>query len=126
MDNSTRTMLDMLPSWMQMRIDPNSTGAKFLNVIGDQIGAIKGGLEGYDAAAHITTASLDEIDILYKIDLSSVVMDDEALEIYGYYQVQDDESEQALTLQREKITELFLVSDLYRSSEGEPVCLIDG
>ena len=67
----TEQMLRCLPSWMEMRKDPNSIGAQFLNVFGLEFEEIKEYLDEQLDNQFIGTANLGEIDIIYRGDIGS-------------------------------------------------------
>lgn len=80
----TQNMMAKFPQWMKMAKDPNSIGAQFLNVFGLTFQEFKRELDEAVDNFYIETAHTDIIDILYRIPMSSSVVDDfEAIDQVG-------------------------------------------
>lgn len=77
----TENMQAMLPQWMKMAKDPNSVGAQFLNVFGLEFDDVKAYLDESINNQYIETASIGQIDIIYKVPLAlPIVLDMEELD----------------------------------------------
>lgn len=88
-NNETRFMLDMLPSWMKMRQDPESFGAKFLNPVGAQLEELNDLIENVLSMEHLGIPGADEgnvnmasVDKIYKVSVEKDVMTENP-EVYG-------------------------------------------
>ena len=67
----TKGLLTHLPKWMNIRKDPESVGAQFLDTFGVQFEDVEDYLTYQLNNQYIGTANLGEIDILYRADLPS-------------------------------------------------------
>jgi hypothetical protein len=77
----TENMQAMLPQWMKMAKDPNSVGAQFLNVFGLEFDDVREYLDQTLNNQYIDTASIGQIDIIYKVPLAlPIVLDMEELD----------------------------------------------
>jgi hypothetical protein len=77
----TENMQAMLPQWMKMAKDPNSVGAQFLNVFGLEFEDVRKYLDQTLNNQYIDTASIGQIDIIYKVPLAlPIVLDMEELD----------------------------------------------
>lgn len=68
--------MSKFPSWMKMSKDPNSIGAEFLNVFGLTFEQLKTEMDRTVEDFYINTANTEMVDILYKVPLSTVRVDD--------------------------------------------------
>ncbi len=66
----TKEMQSMLPQWMKMAKDPDSVGAKFLDVFGLEFEEIDGYITEMVNNMNIDTADLSLIDVIYRIPIS--------------------------------------------------------
>lgn len=72
----TQHMQAMLPQWMKMAKDPNSVGARFLNVFGLEFEEVKSYLDQATNNQYIDEADIGQIDVAYKVPLAlPVVLD---------------------------------------------------
>lgn len=72
----TKNMQSMMPRWMKMAKDPNSVGAQFLDVFGLEFEDVEKYLDFAIGNQYINTASLGQIDIVYKVPLAlPIVLD---------------------------------------------------
>lgn len=72
----TEHMQAMLPQWMKMAKDPESVGARFLNVFGLEFEEVKLYMDKAADNQYIDTADIGQIDITYKVPLAlPVVLD---------------------------------------------------
>lgn len=72
----TQNMQAMLPQWMKMAKDPDSVGARFLDVFGLEFQDINEYLTTTIENQYIDTADIGQIDIIYKVPLAlPVVLD---------------------------------------------------
>lgn len=67
----TKNMMAMLPQWMKMAKDPESVGAKFLNVFGVELSEIERYIQEAWDNMYIGTANLQGADYCYKIPLAT-------------------------------------------------------
>lgn len=65
--NITKQMQAMLPQWMKMAKDPNSNGAKFLDVFGLEFKDLEDYLDKILTDQYIGTADVGQVDVIYKI-----------------------------------------------------------
>lgn len=107
MNDVTRKILSSLPQWMKLKTDEASVGAQFLEVFGLEFSEIESYLEEQLNANYISTASLDELDWIYKTSSLPIKLAD-IITVTG-----DGESlTECLTLLEfyaEEDTDLFLV-----------------
>lgn len=77
----TQSMQSMLPQWMKMAKDPNSVGAKFLDVFGMEFEDVKQYLDFVSNNQYIDTADIGQIDITYKVPIAlPIVLDIETID----------------------------------------------
>lgn len=85
--DTTREMLEMLPPWLAMQ-DEESTGAKFLDVIGSQIEDIQDIIDAILSRAIIVpgddSITILDIDYLYKLVPHKGAIDENRLSVRGY------------------------------------------
>lgn len=72
----TRNLMAKFPSWMKMAKDPESIGAKFLDVFGMTFQEFESEMDYVVKNFYIGTADIDMVDILYKIPLTKDVIVD--------------------------------------------------
>ena len=72
----TENMMAKFPSWMKMAKDTNSIGAQFLDVFGVTFDQLKQEMDDTIENFYIDTANVEMVDILYKIPLVTVDVDD--------------------------------------------------
>ena len=72
----TENMMAKFPSWMKMAKDTNSIGAQFLDVFGVTFDQLKQEMDDTIENFYIDTANVEMVDILYKIPLVTVAVDD--------------------------------------------------
>lgn len=101
----TQNMMAKFPSWMKMAKDENSIGAQFLNVFGLTFEEFEKELTETVENFYLTTAHTDIIDILYKIPLTSVRVDD-LNEIYEVY-IETFEGERVLVYGSTNLREFY-------------------
>lgn len=85
----TEQMRAMLPQWMKMAKDPDSVGAQFLNVFGMEFEDVQTYLDWIVNNHFIGTASIDQIDITYKVPLALPVVSD-VVEIQNVFGMRKD------------------------------------
>lgn len=74
-----------LPTWFRMRKDPSSVGAKFLNVMGLTLDDAKEILDYAYDQQYITTADIEQVDIVYRTGLPSTITADTDIMIRSKY-----------------------------------------
>lgn len=113
---ATKDMLSMLPSWMEMRKE-DSLGAQFLNVVGREIDHLEDYINDELSNAHIGTANIASIDILYKGFISLEVLNLDSLRIMGF---SEDENGNTRTFE---IKESSSVYDFYEGENAHKVII---
>lgn len=114
-ESTTRDMLSMLPSWMEIRKE-NSVGAQFLNVPGKKMKELEDYIRQQISNLYIGRANVFDIDIIYKTVITPEVLNFTNLEIIGYV-INGDSTVQY------NITEAKSVYDFY-NNEGH-IAIID-
>lgn len=79
----TERLITNLPQWMNIRKDPESIGAQFLNVFGLEFADIERYLEEQLNNQFIGTANLGQIDILYRGNPDVKLKTGDAIQISG-------------------------------------------
>lgn len=106
------------PSWMKMAKDPDSVGAKFLDVFGLTLEEVEEELNQITNNFYIESADVDMVDILYRVPLTSEVVpdfDSENIEIViGHHNN---------TLER--VNQVYRVRHLYQKEADLPVGLVN-
>jgi hypothetical protein len=67
----TQELANMMPPWMRLRQDPQSVGQQFLSVPSVQLNRLETDLNDAMRSKFITTARLDDVDVLYRAKLLS-------------------------------------------------------
>jgi len=67
--NVTKELANIFPSWSKTRTDEQSAGFRLLNTMGLPMERMEKALARGKFNQYLTTANLDEIDVLYRIDL---------------------------------------------------------
>ena len=67
----TQELANSFPEWTKIRTDPDSNGQRLLNCVANEIEDLENALIKVDKNIHLSTFNLDEIDQLFRIDLSS-------------------------------------------------------
>jgi len=67
----TQESANMLPPWMHMRDNPRSIGQQFLSAPALELKRLENSMNDSMRSKFITTAPLDEVDILYRLKLPS-------------------------------------------------------
>lgn len=67
----TKRMMSLLPQWMKMAKDESSVGAQFLDVFGMEFKDIETMMEEFQSSFYIGQASIDLIDIVYKVPVAN-------------------------------------------------------
>ena len=62
---------NIYPSWSKVRYDDQSLGRQILNTMGLQLETMEKKIANIGLNQHITTANLDEIDLVYKVELDA-------------------------------------------------------
>lgn len=101
----TQNMIAKFPSWMKMAKDENSIGAQFLNVFGMTFEEFEHELTETVENFYLETAHIDMIDILYKIPLTSVRVDD-IEKIYDVF-IEDFEENRTLVMGSKNLREFY-------------------
>jgi hypothetical protein len=65
----TQELVNVFPTWSKVRTDEQSVGYQFLNAIGNPMERMEKAIQKIRDNQYITTANLDEIDLIYKIKL---------------------------------------------------------
>jgi hypothetical protein len=76
-------MFKRIPQWMKMARDPESVGQQFMNFFGLQFEDIEKALEELEDNRFLVTANVVQPDIVYKIDLPSVLTRHSDIKIVG-------------------------------------------
>lgn len=82
MSSVTEKILSALPDWMKMKQDPTSVGAKFLDVFGLEFEEIEDYLNEQLNSLYLGTASLNELDWIYKT-IGVTVNEDDTISVAG-------------------------------------------
>lgn len=63
----TQRFLNTLPHWFEMRQDPDSVGARFLNISGLEYDELALALSEAEEHLYLQTASIEGLDVMYKL-----------------------------------------------------------
>lgn len=111
-----------LPTWFHMRIDNESIGARFLNVMGMTLDDVKEILDYAYQQRYIETADLNQVDIVYRAGLPSTIAPETKINVRSRHMdlLEASSLEQFMTsLQTDKLnhTEVFYDNPYYMDYE---------
>lgn len=89
-NNFTKNLMQKFPSWMKLAKDENSIGAQFLDVFGITFDEFQKEIDSTVENFYINTANIDMIDIIYKVPLANIKIDDFSEYAETYINLNDD------------------------------------
>lgn len=115
----TRNLMAKFPSWMKMSKDPDSVGAKFLDVFGLTFQEFEEEMNYVVQNFYVETADIEMVDILYRIPLTEEVVTDFTKGNEPKITIHDQDG------YVEDVGNVFSVRHLYDRNASLPIALVN-